>query len=290
MKTIAKAPGISFFALAYLLSWVCWLPLLFVGSEPGVFFRLLLIVGGLGPFAAAIIISRIAGVYTGITGLLLKWRVNVKWYVAALALPVLVAIMAYGVFVIAGGTPMLSPETPPFYVYPLALLFVMILGGGLEEPGWRGFALPVLLKHYNPFVASLLVGILWAFWHLPLFFAPVSSQSDLPFGWYFLNALALSIVFTWLFLKSNGSTVTAIVLHGGVNAVFTWYPGLSHISTALGTVHYYAPITLASWLIAGLLLIFGRDRFLTNGDYDFMGSPDQAKGQPQMDPSSNAAG
>ena len=265
MKTVAKAPVLSFLALAYLLSWVCWLPLLFVGSEPGVFFRLLLIVGGLGPFAAAIINSRIAGLHSDFTGLLLKWRVDLKWYVAALVLPVLVALIAYGVFVIADGTPMLSPETPPLYVYPLALLFVMILGGGLEEPGWRGFALPLLLKRYNPFVASVLVGIVWAFWHLPLFFAPMSSQSDLPFGWYFLNALALSIVFTWLFLKSSGSTVTAIVLHGGVNAVFTWYPGLSSIPTPLGALHYYGPITVASWVVAGLMLVLGRDQFFTSG-------------------------
>jgi len=257
MAIVKKAPVVSFFILAYLLSWLFWLPLLFMGSESRGLFMLLLIVGGQGPFVAAIIVSKLVGEFKGFTRLLLMWRVSFKWYFAALALPVLIGIVGYGVFVVIGGTPMLSPETPPLYFYPLVLLFVMILGGGLEEPGWRGFALPALLKRYTPFVASMIVGVVWAFWHLPLFFAPLSSQFGLPFGWYFLNTLALSVIFTWLFLKSDGSTVTAIVLHGGVNAALNWYPGLSDIATAWGTLPYFAPITVASWLIAGLLLVFG---------------------------------
>ncbi len=258
---ILKAPVISFFILAYLISWLFWLPLLFMGSESGGLFMFLLIVGGQGPFAAAIIISKLMGDFKGFTRLLLMWRISFKWYLAALALPVLISIVAYGVFVTIGGTPMLPPETPPLYVYPLLLLFVMFLGGGLEEPGWRGFALPMLLKRHTPFLASIFIGIVWAIWHLPLFFAPLSSQFGLPFGWYFLNALALSVIFTWLFLKSDGSTVTAIVLHGGVNAALTFYPGMSNITTTWGTLPFYAPITIGSWLIAGLLLVLDRKRF-----------------------------
>jgi uncharacterized protein len=266
MKTVTKAPIATFFILAYLISWFFWLPLIFVGEDPGIFFMLLWVLGGFGPFVAAIITSKLAGVFKDFTKLLFMWRVSFKWYLVALGLPVLIAVVAYGVFLMAGGTPPAALETPPLYLYPLLLLFVMILGGGLEEPGWRGFALPMLLKRHNPFLASMLIGIGWAFWHLPLFFAPLSSQFNLPFEWYFLNTLAFSIMFTWLFLKSNRSTVTAIVLHGGINAVFTWYPGLSNISTSLGTLHYYAPITVASWLIAGLLLIVGRRQFFTSGD------------------------
>jgi uncharacterized protein len=266
MKMVTRAPTASFFILAYLISWILWVPLIFAGEDPGVFFMLLWILGGLGPFAAAILISKSIGVFSGFKRLLFMWRVGLEWYLVALALPVLIGAVSYVVFLIAGGTPGISPETPPLYLYPLLLLFVMILGGGLEEPGWRGFALPMLLKRHNPFVASMLIGIVWAFWHLPLFFAPMSSQFGLPFGWYFLNTLALSVMFTWLFLRSNGSTVTAIVLHGGINAAFTWYPGGASISTALGTLHYYAPITVGSWLIAALLLIVGRRLFFTSGN------------------------
>jgi uncharacterized protein len=266
MKTVARVPTASFFILAYLISWIFWIPLIFVDGDPGIFFNVLWILGGLGPFAAAILISKAIGVFRGFKRLLFMWRVGLEWYLVALALPVFIGAVSYVVFLIAGGTPGISPETPPLYFYPLLLLFVMILGGGLEEPGWRGFALPMLLKRHNPFVASMLIGIVWAFWHLPLFFAPLSSQFNLPFGWYFINTLALSVMFTWLFLKSSGSTVTAIVLHGGINAAFTWYPGLSNVPTALGTMHYYAPITIGSWLIAGLLLITHRRRFFTRGD------------------------
>ncbi len=77
--------------------------------------------------------------------------------------------------------------------------------GGLEEPGWRGFALPRLLTRHTPFASSIVLGAAWALWHVPLFFAPAASQSGFPFVWYFVNALALSIVFTWLYLKSGGT-------------------------------------------------------------------------------------
>ncbi len=255
-----KAPVISFFVLAYLLSWLFWLPLLFI-RESQELFILFLIVGGQGPFVAAIIVSKWVGTFKAFTRLLLMWRVHIRWYLAALALPVLIAIVGYGVFVSLGGTPAPAQEILPLYFYPLVLLFVMILGGGLEEPGWRGFALPVLLKQYSPFSASIIIGVVWAVWHLPLFFAPLSSQYGLPFGWYFLNTLALSVIFTWLFLQSQGSTVIAIILHGNVNAVLNWYPGLSDIPTAWGTLPFFAPITIASWLLAGLLLFEYRRQF-----------------------------
>lgn len=105
-----------------------------------------------------------------------------------------------------------------------------------------------------------------------------------------MDVLARPLAFTWLFLTSNRSTVTALVLQGGVDAVFTWYPGLSDISTALGTVHHYAPVTIGSRMIVRLQLVLSGDRLFTNGDCDFTCSPDQAKGQGQMDPRSDATG
>lgn len=261
MKKLKESSIIAFIILSYLISWIIWLPIFFMDQTTQSLIGILTIVGGLGPFAAAIIISRFTGLWEAFKALLFKWRVNFRWYLLALLLPIFLAIVAFGIFIGVGGTPRISTETPPIYFYPIALLFVMILGGGLEEPGWRGFALPELLKRHNPLVASLIIGVIWVFWHFPLFFIPTSSQYELPFGWYFLNTLSISVIFTWLFFKSKGSTIIAIIFHGGLNAVFSWYPGLNQITTGFGIVHFYAPITAASTVIAMLVIAFDRRIF-----------------------------
>ncbi|MFT4309663.1 MAG: type II CAAX prenyl endopeptidase Rce1 family protein [Candidatus Woesearchaeota archaeon] len=117
------------------------------------------------------------------------------------------------------------------------------------------------VRFYNPFVASIIIGLFWVFWHLPLFFVEMSSQYGLPIGWYTINGMALSIIFTWLYIKSNNSTLLAIILHGGINAAFAYYPGLADIETGLGTISYYAPITIGSWILALILLIVYRKLF-----------------------------
>jgi len=97
-----------------------------------------------------------------------------------------------------------------------------ILGGGLgEEIGWRGVALPALLAHMGPRRASLIVGVLWTLWHAPAFFGSESSW------WILLVAqavltISLSFVFTWVFLKTDGSLPVAILLHGALNGFNAW--------------------------------------------------------------------
>mgnify|MGYP002338799722 CR=1 FL=1 len=94
----------------------------------------------------------------------------------------------------------------------------MIFGGGQEEFGWRGFLLPNLLKKFNPFIASLIVGGFWFIWHLPLFFIKGSPQAQLPTIWYLVNIIALSIILTFLnIIVSNRNIIPALILHGGVN-------------------------------------------------------------------------
>ena len=102
----------------------------------------------------------------------------------------------------------------------------------------------------------MILGLLWAFWHFPLFFSATSAQSDLPLGWYIPNAIALAVIFTWLFNKSGGSAFLAIILHGGVNAPSGWYPIDSTIETALRSVSSYAPLTLSSWIVVAVIMVF----------------------------------
>ena len=254
MILIKRNPLISFLVLAFMTSWLIWLPLWIGGKDTSRLSVVFLLVGGLGPLFAALLVSAITGTILEFKSRMLKWRVGFRWYLAALLIPIAVYLLAYLLYLILGGTPMDFSAADPVYIYPLALLFVMLLGGGLEEPGWRGFALPRLQEMFSPFISSMILGLLWAFWHFPLFFSAASAQSDLPLSWYIPNAIALAIIFTWLFNKSGGSAFLAIILHGGVNAPSGWYPLGTTIETVLGPVSSYAPITLSSWIVVAVIM------------------------------------
>ncbi|MGM1029911.1 MAG: CPBP family intramembrane glutamic endopeptidase [Actinomycetota bacterium] len=82
-------------------------------------------------------------------------------------------------------------------------LMVATVGGGLEEPGWRGFALPDLQGRRSPLVATLLVGLAWGIWHVPLYG---------PAG--FVVPLVLAFFYTWIFNRT-GSVLLCLLLHAG---------------------------------------------------------------------------
>ncbi len=261
MKILNEDPLMSFLMLAYFISWVLWSPLFFLREDSFINPIIFLLLGGFGPMLSAIIISKRTGCLDELKRSVFKWNVRLEWYVVAFIVPLLILIVSYGVFLLIGGVPTGIVDMTPYYMYPLLLLFVMLLGGGLEEPGWRGFGLPLLLKKYNPFISSIIIGLFWAFWHLPLFFVKISSQFGLPLGWYIINALALSIIFTWLYIRGSNSVILAIILHGGINAAFAYYPALTEIETGLGTISYYGPITIGTWIIVLFLILINNKMF-----------------------------
>lgn len=96
---------------------------------------------------------------------------------------------------------------------------VLLLGGPLgEEFGWRGYALPVLQERYSWRVASLVLGMVWGAWHLPLFYRADTAQSHIPVGLFMASTVALSVLFAWLFNHTGGSVLPALVLHTAINA------------------------------------------------------------------------
>jgi len=250
MRTgISRYPLASFFVLAYALSWILWAPFVLLGDEADIASGISWILGGFGPLVAGLAVKWATGGRAEAREFLRRifvWRHEPKWYIVALLLPIALYAAATFVYLVVFGMPQ-EHEPPPVYAYPLALLYVAVLGGGQEEPGWRGFALPELLSRYTPFVSSMVLGAIWALWHLPLFFAPTATQSGFPFHWYFANALALSIIFTWLYLKTGGSVLLAIVLHAGVNAPSSWvFPEL---------FESYVLFVAVTWVVAVVLAV-----------------------------------
>lgn len=98
-------------------------------------------------------------------------------------------------------------------------LFIFLFGGANEEAGWRGFALPELQTRYSPLVASLILGVIWGFWHTPLHFGPAYGGS----GWSgvamqtILGTVPASILLTWLFNRTKSSLLAVWVAHGSMN-------------------------------------------------------------------------
>jgi membrane protease YdiL (CAAX protease family) len=90
---------------------------------------------------------------------------------------------------------------------------VPLIGGAWEEPGWRGYALPSLLRNRSPLAASIVLGVLWAFWHLPVYFTGDQHWSDL------VLVVVATVFLTWLFQAAGGSVLVAMVFHALNNAV-----------------------------------------------------------------------
>ncbi|HYI26010.1 MAG TPA: type II CAAX endopeptidase family protein [Thermomicrobiales bacterium] len=187
---------VSFFLLTYAISWSCW-GLSMVGGGPVLFFA-----GGFGPFISAIIITRLSrkSVRAWLRTLLV-WRVRARYYVFALLFPVAV-YTAINLVLLALGLKFDFPALPgALTTYLGTLLLVATIGGGLEEPGWRGFALPRLQTRRTPVMATLILGLAWGIWHVPLY--GVAG---------FIVPLVLAFFYTWLYNRT-GSVLLCILLH-----------------------------------------------------------------------------
>jgi pimeloyl-ACP methyl ester carboxylesterase/membrane protease YdiL (CAAX protease family) len=192
----------------------------------------LLFVGGLAPAVAAV---WAAGAESGTRGIrallsmLVRWRVQPAWYAVALLGPALVVVGGLGLGV-ALGSPV--PPVPPASAWlNVPLMFgVFVLLGAFEEIGWRGYALPRLLKQLTPVRASLLLGMIWGVWHAPQWFIPQTGQSGFPFPAFLVWVCALSVMFTWIFNGTRGSVLLVVLTHAATNAFQTpWLAALAQL-------------------------------------------------------------
>ena len=180
--------------------------------------------GAYGPtVGAAVVIRASGGSLRSWVGQAFRWRVSPVWWVLALALPAVIIVASTGVFVLLGGD-LVVTGLETLVVYPLLLLYTLVIGGGQEELGWRGFAQPLLQERYGALVAALGIGVVWAAWHVPLFLLPGSTQSGFDFGLYVGGILAESVVLAWLYNNTDGSVLLAGLFHAGNNVAMNWYP------------------------------------------------------------------
>jgi membrane protease YdiL (CAAX protease family) len=174
---------------------------------------------GFGPFLAALVVLATTQGKAGIGGLLrrmVRWRVGLRWYAAALLLPVAISLTAAVLNVLLGAQTPSSVElggwTSLFSTFFIVLL-VPGLGGAWEEPGWRGYALPRLQTGHSALFASLILSVFIAVWHLPLLIVGEIPVADI------LLLPGFVIVFNWVFNNANGSVLMLMLMHAMNNTI-----------------------------------------------------------------------
>lgn len=214
---IRRFPLAAFFFLAFSISWGSCIPFLLAGP---VTLPILFIVGASGPTVAALIVVGVTGGKPGILDLLsglLLWRVPFRWWAVALAGPPLLMAASIGIQAVTGFPP--KPPHVPVPVLPLPIaifLAALPVAAVLEEIGWRGYAQTRLESRHGPILAAVILGILWACWHLPLFLIPGLSHEHMSFGPYLAFAVVLCLWFGWLYRRTR-SILLASGFHTSIN-------------------------------------------------------------------------
>ena len=233
-SSIKRHPLIAYFILAYALAWML-IPLMSISLAFG-FLALF------GPAFSAILITRLTEGPVGLRELwrrALLWKAGLLSYAFAILFPPVLILIQMGIAYLLG-----TPVT--FFTNGMVGLATAILFIG-EELGWRGYALPKLLAQRTPITASLILGVLWALWHLPNFIFPVAGVPALgPFPVVAVWIMAQTFLVTWLYINSKGSILIATLFHASINA-FTF--------NGLDTTEKWLLQALI-WIIAAVVVVF----------------------------------
>ena len=247
MSLVRRYPLTTFFVLACALSWWPWI-LYSVGLLPTP-------IVGFGPFLAALVVLAVTEGKSGVVGLLrrmVRWRVGIQWYAVALLLPIVVILAAAALNVFLLGAQRTSSVADLGGWSSFLLLFLLSLlipgfAGTWEEPGFRGYALPRLQFRYSALIASLILGVLWAFWHLPFVVTGEHIWIDAT-----LFIIEWSIVYTWLFNNAKGSVLIVMLFHAMNNTFSSAFE--SQMFSGADSVNQ-AWLRLALWGVVAIVLV-----------------------------------
>ncbi len=251
---------LAFFSLTYIISWSLFITAFLFSrntrlpdsgfSLPGYFIYLM---GVFTPALVAIFISWRNNKKVGVLALISKifkapaqWR----WYIFALCYFVTIKLLAAFVYrMLIGRWPMFGHEA--FYIIIPAIVFSTPLQAG-EEIGWRGFALPQLANRFSLGAASIILGFIWAAWHLPFFFFHGADKYGQSFPVYLLGVMAISVTLAWLYWRTNGSLLLIMLMHAAINNTTTVVPSV--LTGATDPFSFKA--SLIGWISTGMLWVF----------------------------------
>jgi membrane protease YdiL (CAAX protease family) len=245
----------SFFAFAYGLMWTCFFTVarahIPAATPLG---QSLLLLGTFAPAIAAVTLTATAQGKAGVKALLsrvVQWKVAVRWYIFAVSyIAAIKLVVALTIRLASGAWPRFGHEGPLLIL--VAILFSTPFQAG-EEIGWRGYALPRLTQRFGLPMASVVLGVIWACWHLPQFFireADTFGQAFLP---YVLQVTAFSVAVAWLWARTGRSLLLPMLMHAAANNSKDIVPSATPGAHQMWSLHA-SPV---AWLTVAMLWICG---------------------------------
>jgi len=226
MSLVRRHPLITFFVLTYALAWILWLPLIILRDTiPASQGLVLALLGSAAPSLLGIVLTAIVlgkGALRKLLGRLLIWRVDPRWYLVVVLGPAALVggIVAFNALL---GGPAISINVP-LLAAVITLAFHIFPGSAMgEELGWRGYALPWLQAGRSALSASLILGVIWGFYHLPLFFTGQAFRSPSILAPFVISGIALSVILTWVYNSTGGSLLMVVLLHATANLPLTLF-------------------------------------------------------------------
>ncbi|WP_236039596.1 CPBP family intramembrane glutamic endopeptidase [Haloarcula salinisoli] len=239
---------VSFLFLTFAWSWGFWGSkiLLEMGVVEGV--PVLPNLGAFGPTVAAVLLIAYANGFDGVRRLAsraIQFDYPRRWLLVALLLPPAIVGGALAVAVATGTTPTFPWAGQPI-VLAIAFVWILLLGGPVQEEfGWRGYLLDPLQERLTPLGGGLAVGLIWAIWHLPLFYiqsATIYYQN--PFLGFAVSITLLSVLMTWVYNSTNGSLLPVLLMHTSWNWAQGMFPILESDPASLAMVGFLAAATI----------------------------------------------
>lgn len=267
-------PVVTFILIAFAYTWLISSPAYIMEESwtPWI----LIYVGSFGPPISAAVVTWLQGESVRAWARQIgRWRVGWIWWLVAFGVPVGIIVVTTGILMAIGGPvdPAQLSATPGIVI--VVFLFGLTVSGGLnEEPGWRGFMQPYLNERYSALTASMIIGVVWAFWHLPYFFIPITPHSGFTLvnqvGW-FIGIMLLSVILAWAY-NNTGSVLIVMVMHAMVNTADILLPLIPERIAQDGVIieSAVAMVTVTQLavqlvVVLGIIVYFG-PRFLSRKD------------------------
>lgn len=210
---------VTFFLLTFAVTWSCWISIVMVPIPAHTVVQAVLLF--FGTISPSLVALSLTGWTAGADGVRLvlarmfQWEVMARWYLFALGYTLSIKLfvtlslrLAFGAWPRFGNVPL--------YIIPFAILISTPVQSG-EEVGWRGYALPRLAARMGLGWASIILGIIWASWHLPLFFLPGSDTYHQSFPVYITQVTAVSVAMAWLWERTGRSLLLPMLMHATIN-------------------------------------------------------------------------